>query len=66
MKRIECVYRKEDTGESKLEKSMGSTDNKADSGRMNKKVINEEAIAYWLRSIRRNTHTSQNTNKQQL
>lgn len=46
MKRIECVYIKEDTGESKLEKSMGSIDNKADSGRMNKKVINEEAIAY--------------------
>ena len=36
---------------------MLSWDDKADSERVNKKVINKKVTAYWLRLIRRNIHT---------
>lgn len=39
------IYVKEKIGENKLEKSMGSIANKADSGSVNKKGIHKEATA---------------------
>lgn len=53
-----CDYVKEEIRKSKLEEYMHPVDSKADSERVNKKMITEEATAYWLRSIRRNTHTN--------
>lgn len=42
------MYVKVEIGKSKLEEFMHSVDSKADSGRINKTIINQEVTVHWL------------------